>query len=43
MIMFGSGKESELDRFMKQPDEIGGAETQTPYIIVRTRMRSTLG
>ena len=34
MIMLGSVKKSEFDRLMKQPDEIGGAETQTPYVIV---------
>ena len=34
MIMLGSVKESEFDRLMKQPDQIGGAETQTPYVIV---------
>ena len=34
MIMLGSVKESEFDRLMKQPDEIGGAETQTAYVIV---------
>jgi uncharacterized glyoxalase superfamily protein PhnB len=34
MIMLGSVKESEFDRLMKQPDEIGGAETQTSYVIV---------
>jgi uncharacterized glyoxalase superfamily protein PhnB len=34
MVMLGSVKESEFDRFMKQPDEIGGAETQSAYIIV---------
>ena len=33
MIMLGSVKKSEFDRLMKQPDEIGGAETQTPYVI----------
>jgi hypothetical protein len=32
--MLGSVKESEFDRFMKQPDEIGGAETQSAYVIV---------
>jgi len=37
MIMFGSVKESEFDRLMKQPDEIGGAETQTAYVIVSRR------
>jgi len=34
MIMLGSVKKSEFDQLMKQPDEIGGAETQTPYVIV---------
>lgn len=34
MIMLGSIKDTELHRSMKQPDEIGGAETQTPYVIV---------
>jgi uncharacterized glyoxalase superfamily protein PhnB len=34
MIMLGSVKESEFDRLMKQPDEIGGAETETAYVIV---------
>ena len=34
MIMLGSVKKSEFDRLMKQPDEIGGGETQTPYVIV---------
>jgi uncharacterized glyoxalase superfamily protein PhnB len=34
MIMLGSVKESEFDRLMKQPDEIGGAETQTTYVVV---------
>jgi uncharacterized glyoxalase superfamily protein PhnB len=34
MIMLGSVKESEFDRLMQQPDEIGGAETQTAYVIV---------
>ena len=34
MIMLGSVKKSEFDRLMKQPDEIGGAETQTAYVIV---------
>lgn len=33
MIMVGSARpDQELQ--MKQPDEIGGAETQTPYLIV---------
>jgi hypothetical protein len=30
MIMLGSVKKTEFDRLMKQPDEIGGVETQTP-------------
>jgi uncharacterized glyoxalase superfamily protein PhnB len=29
MIMLGSVKESEFDRLMKQPDEIGGAGSQS--------------
>lgn len=34
MIMLGSLNDSEFGRFLKQPDEIGGVETQTPYVIV---------
>ncbi|MGH6819884.1 MAG: VOC family protein, partial [Methylocella sp.] len=36
MIMLGSvlDKESEWGRLIKQPDEIGGAETQSAYVIV---------
>lgn len=36
MIMLGSvlKNESEWGRMIKQPDEIGGAETQSPYVIV---------
>lgn len=34
MIMLGSIVDSEFGRLMKQPDEMGGAETQTPYVIV---------
>ncbi len=34
MVMLGSVVESEFGRLMKQPDEIGGAETQTAYVIV---------
>ncbi|MBN2731454.1 MAG: VOC family protein [Balneolaceae bacterium] len=36
MIMLGSVRESnrEFDKNIKQPNEIGGAETQTAYIIV---------
>jgi uncharacterized glyoxalase superfamily protein PhnB len=35
MIMLGSIVDSEFGRLMKQPDEIGGAETQTAYVIVK--------
>jgi len=34
MIMLGSVLENESGRLMKQPDEIGGAETQSAYLIV---------
>lgn len=34
MIMLGSIKDTEFDRMMKQPDEIGGAETQCSYVVV---------
>jgi uncharacterized glyoxalase superfamily protein PhnB len=34
MIMLGSVLDTEFGRLMKQPDEIRGAETQTPYVIV---------
>jgi uncharacterized glyoxalase superfamily protein PhnB len=34
MIMLGSVLDTEFGRLMKQPDEIGGAETQTSYVIV---------
>jgi len=34
MIMLGSVRESEFGHLMKQPDEIGGAETQTAYVVV---------
>jgi uncharacterized glyoxalase superfamily protein PhnB len=36
MIMLGSVPKNETDfgRLMKQPDEIGGAETQSAYVIV---------
>ena len=34
MIMLGSVFDSEFGRLMKQPDEIGGAETQSAYVIV---------
>ena len=34
MIMLSSASEDEFGRLMKQPDEIGGAETQCAYLIV---------
>jgi len=34
MIMVGSAVETEFGRYMKQPDEIGGAETQAPYLVI---------
>lgn len=34
MIMLGSAREDEYGRLLKQPDEIGGAETQSAYVIV---------
>lgn len=34
MIMVGSVVSTEFGRLMKQPDEIGGAETQSCYLIV---------
>ena len=37
MIMLGSvlAEETDFGRQIKQPDEIGGFETQCPYIVVR--------
>lgn len=34
MIMLGSVRDTEFGVLMKQPDEIGGAETQSAYVIV---------
>lgn len=34
MIMTGSVVDTEFGKLMKQPDEIGGCETQTVYVIV---------
>ena len=34
MIMLGSVVDSPFGRLMRQPDEIGGAETQSAYVIV---------
>jgi uncharacterized glyoxalase superfamily protein PhnB len=35
MIMLGSVVDSEFGKLMKQPDEIGGAETMSAYLIVK--------
>ncbi|HUQ72337.1 MAG TPA: VOC family protein [Planctomycetaceae bacterium] len=35
MIMLGSGVHSEYGRLIKQPDEIGGYETQSAYLVVQ--------
>jgi uncharacterized glyoxalase superfamily protein PhnB len=34
MLMLGSIQDSPFSKLIKQPDEIGGAETQTPYLVV---------
>src|SRR5271170_3504357 len=34
MIMVGTAVTTNFGRFMKQPDEIGGAETQSAYLVV---------
>ena len=34
MILLGPVANSEIDAFMKQPDEVGGAETQSCYLVV---------
>jgi uncharacterized glyoxalase superfamily protein PhnB len=35
MIMLGSsGNENEYGKLVKQPDEVGGAQTQTTYLVV---------
>ena len=34
MVMLGSVRDGEFGHLMKQPDEIGGAETQCAYLIV---------
>ena len=35
MIMCGTKKDAGYGRLIKQPDDIGGCETQTAYVIVR--------
>lgn len=44
MVMLGSvyNKESEWGHLIKQPDEIGGAETQSAYVIVTMPMLFTI-
>lgn len=34
MIMLGAKHDNEFGKYIKQPDEIGGAETQTAYVVV---------
>src|ERR1051325_5150716 len=34
MIMLGSVVDTEFGRWMQQPDEIGGRETETVYVVV---------
>ena len=34
MIMLGSVRENEFNKNMRQPDEIGGAETKSRYVVV---------
>jgi len=34
MIMLGSTTDNEFGRLIRQPDEVDGAETQSPYVIV---------
>jgi uncharacterized glyoxalase superfamily protein PhnB len=34
MIMLGSVSDNDFGRLMKQPDEIGGRETQCSYVVV---------
>jgi uncharacterized glyoxalase superfamily protein PhnB len=34
MIMLGSISDSPFNRLMAQPDEVGGRQTQCPYVIV---------
>lgn len=35
MVMLGSVRDTELNKNMKQPDEVGGAETQSCYVVVQ--------
>jgi uncharacterized glyoxalase superfamily protein PhnB len=35
MLMLGSAREDEFGRRIVQPDQVGGSETQSPYVIVK--------
>ncbi len=34
MIMLGAVRDTDLDKLMRQPDEVGGVETQSCYVVV---------
>ncbi len=34
MVMLGAVRETDLDRLLRQPDEVGGIETQSCYVVV---------
>lgn len=34
LLMMGAVRETDLDKLMRQPDEVGGVETQSIYIVV---------
>jgi uncharacterized glyoxalase superfamily protein PhnB len=34
LLMLGAIRDTELDKLMRQPDEVGGAETQSCYLVV---------
>lgn len=34
MVMLGSAVDTEFGRLIKQPDQVDGTETQSPYIVV---------
>lgn len=34
MMMLGAVRDTDLDGFMRQPDEVGGVETQSCYVVV---------
>jgi len=35
MVMLGSVRDNEFGRWMKQPDDIGGMQTQSTYLVVK--------